>query len=69
MVSKKFAQVDRGLCVACGACEKECPRSAVAIHKGCYALVDGQSCIGCGKCAQVCPANAITIALREEAGR
>ena len=65
MLSRKYAQVDRGLCVACGACAKECPREAIAIHKGCYARVDAAVCIGCGKCAKLCPANAIALTVRE----
>ena len=66
MLSKKYACIDRGSCVACGACLKECPRGAISIHKGCYAAVDNENCVGCGKCAKICPANAISVVHREE---
>ena len=66
MKSKRYALVDRNLCVACGACTHECPKTAVTVHRGCYAQVEAESCIGCGKCAQVCPATAIVLRQREE---
>ena len=66
MLSKKYAVVDRNICVACGACTKECPRSAISVFRGCYAVVDKQICIGCGKCAGICPAGCISSLVREE---
>ena len=45
----------------CGACAVVCPREAITVHKGCYALVDDSQCIGCGKCEKVCPAGCIQI--------
>lgn len=66
MKSKRYAQVDRNLCVACGACTHECPKAAVSVYRGCYAQVDAESCIGCGKCANICPASAIVLRQREE---
>ena len=44
---------------------KECPRDAIHIYRGCYALVDEAACIGCKKCAKVCPADCIAILPRE----
>ena len=67
MLSKKYAKVDTGVCVACGACTKECPKSAISIFHGCYAVVDEMLCIGCGKCAKICPAGCITAVEREVA--
>ena len=58
---RKNAFVDRGRCVACGACVKECPRGALTIWKGCFAKVDTELCVGCGKCANICPAGSIEI--------
>lgn len=66
MPSKKYAKTDQKHCVACGACMKECPRSAIHIWKGCYAKVDEDICLGCGKCANICPAGSIEILAREE---
>lgn len=67
MLSKKLARVDRAVCVACGACENVCPRSAVTVHRGCFAAVNEEQCIGCGKCAGICPAGCIAIEAREGA--
>ena len=61
MLSKKYAVVDRNICVACGACTKECPKAAISVFHGCYAVIDKQVCIGCGKCAKACPFEAITV--------
>ena len=65
MVSKKYAKIDRAVCVACGACTNECPKSAIGIFCGCYAVVDEQLCVGCGKCAKICPAGCIITMERE----
>lgn len=64
--SKRVAKVDRELCVACGACVKECKFGAIIINQGVYAKIDEDKCIGCGKCAKICPASVITIINREE---
>ena len=64
--SKKYAETDVGRCVACGACTKVCPKSAIVIDSGCYAVIDEQSCVGCGKCKNTCPADCITLKEREE---
>ena len=66
MVSKKYAQVRKENCVACGTCMKECPKGAISIWKGCYAVIDAAACVGCGRCARVCPADCIGILEREE---
>lgn len=66
MASKRYASVNRKICVACGACTKECPKEAISVYRGCYALVDKDGCIGCGKCAALCPAGCISIIPREE---
>lgn len=62
--SKKLAVVGPE-CVACGACAKVCPLSAITIFKGLTAQVDASKCVGCGKCSLACPASVITIAARE----
>ena len=68
MPSPRFARVDRDCCVSCGSCANECPMSAVAVWRGCFAIVDKSKCVGCGKCARVCPADCISL-LRREAAR
>lgn len=64
MLSKNMAVIDKSRCVACGACTKVCPRSALSVFKGCYALVDERLCVGCGRCAGICPAGAVEIKVR-----
>ena len=58
---KKLAWVDRTLCAACGVCMKVCPKKAITIYKGLYALVEETLCIGCKKCAKECPASIIDV--------
>lgn len=65
MLSKRYAEVNKDICVACGACTKVCPRNAIQIWKGCYAEVDEAVCIGCGICAKTCPAGCITVKERQ----
>ena len=43
MISKKYSAVDTKQCVSCGTCTKECPKDAIYIHNGCYAVVDIES--------------------------
>ena len=66
MPSKRVARVNEARCVACGACEAECPREAIQVQWGCFAQVDGTRCVGCGICARTCPAGCISILDREE---
>ena len=39
-------------CVACGACEAQCPVGAISMGDG--------KCIDCGSCAGACPTGAIS---------
>ena len=64
---KKLAVVDKSVCVACGACTKACPRNAISVYRGCYAMVEGTKCVGCGLCAGACPASCISVNERSEA--
>lgn len=61
MGAKRCAGVDRNRCVSCGACMKECPKGAIKVFCGCYAMVDETLCVGCGICAGICPADCITL--------
>ena len=62
---KRFASVDQSLCVGCGCCIKVCPKGAISVPKGIYAVVDMEKCIGCGLCAKECPASVIEIKKEE----
>jgi len=44
-------------CIACGACEAECPEGAISEMNGTY-VIDAAKCQDCGACADVCPVGA-----------
>lgn len=44
-------------CISCGACEGECPVSAISAGDSKY-VIDPDLCIDCGACADVCPVDA-----------
>jgi ferredoxin len=44
-------------CISCGACEAECPVSAIQAGDDVY-VIDPDVCIDCGACAAVCPVSA-----------
>ena len=60
---------DINRCVACGVCANQCPRRAIDIFKGCYAVVDMEACVGCGICEKACPAGSIKVKEMEGAVR
>lgn len=64
--TKRKAEVDTNLCVACGACAKVCPLNIIKIEQGVFAKIDTSKCVGCGKCAKTCPASVISIKSMEE---
>lgn len=43
-------------CIACGACQPECPTEAIS--EGAIYVIDAEKCIDCGACASVCPVDA-----------
>ena len=64
---KKLAFVDKQICVACGVCMKACPKGAVSVYRGCFAVVREDKCVGCGLCAKSCPAGCIALKERSAA--
>lgn len=58
---RRKAIVNRQECVACGCCVLCCPKAAITVERGLYAVVDSLKCIGCGKCAKACPASVIAM--------
>jgi ferredoxin len=43
-------------CIACGACQPECPSDCIS--EGDIYVIDADKCIDCGACANVCPVDA-----------
>ena len=46
-------------CINCGACESECPVSAICETDG-IRVIDSSTCIDCGMCSGSCPVEAIS---------
>ena len=44
-------------CIACGACEPECPVNCISEGDGIY-VINEEECTSCGACAAVCPVDA-----------
>ncbi|MDQ0507657.1 Na+-translocating ferredoxin:NAD+ oxidoreductase RNF subunit RnfB [Peptoniphilus ivorii] len=47
-------------CIACGLCERNCPKDAVHVVDN-LAKIDYEKCINCGICASKCPTGAIFV--------
>lgn len=49
--------VDAGLCISCGVCSANCPKSCITfeLKDGLYQAKAREICINCGRCLQVCP--------------
>ena len=45
-------------CVSCGACESECPVTAISQGADRFEI-DAASCVDCGACTAGCPVGAI----------
>lgn len=52
-----MAYVINSECIACGACEAECPTGAISAGDEVY-VIDADTCTDCGSCAEVCPTGA-----------
>jgi hypothetical protein len=46
--------MDEDKCVACGACIKYCPESAIAFNERGKAQIDYEKCVSCGQCIVSC---------------
>ena len=45
-------------CIACGACEPECPEEAISEGEEKFSI-DAEKCNDCGTCVEFCPVEAI----------
>ncbi len=52
-------KINADTCINCGACEGECPSSAISEVNDKRAI-KADDCISCGSCASVCPVEAIS---------
>ena len=52
-----MAYVIDDTCITCGACEGECPTSAISAGDGKF-VVNAEDCVECGACANACPVGA-----------
>ena len=52
-------KISADTCINCGACEGECPASAITEQDDKRAI-NADACVSCGSCASVCPVEAIS---------
>lgn len=55
----EMAHVISDACISCGACEAECPVSAISEGDTQY-VIDAELCTDCAACTEVCPTDAIS---------
>ena len=60
--------VDRGKCIGCGACARNCPEATIVMGGDGKKrpAVQYEYCKGCGVCARACPVEAISMKLRSK---
>ncbi len=54
-------EIDKETCIACGACKRICPASAITGEKEVVHVIDQDICIKCGACFEVCPPKASSV--------
>ncbi|MDR3195935.1 MAG: 4Fe-4S binding protein [Endomicrobium sp.] len=52
-------QIDKNICVGCGACEGDCPVLAIERKDDKYEI-NADVCVSCGACESTCPVSAIS---------
>ena len=50
--------IDKDACIGCGACEAECPSSAISADSDGKYIINADACLDCGACEGVCPVSA-----------
>ncbi len=56
---QKRIEVDRDLCIDCGACYSLCPVDAIGFRGDLSVVFDRDKCVACGLCVDTCPTRAI----------
>jgi ferredoxin len=59
MEDKMAYQIDKNVCVGCGACASNCPVSAIEQKDDKYEI-NADVCVSCGACESNCPVSAIS---------
>lgn len=58
---RSLVELNRGLCISCGACISPCPSRAISFDQSLDVEIDAKRCIGCGICVRACPRKAIKL--------
>ena len=54
MHSDSKPEINRGNCIGCGACLRNCAQGAIALDGEKKAVIDLAQCVGCGQCIATC---------------
>ena len=64
-ISNYLLELDKDVCIKCGACAERCPLKAISFDEDGYPQMDN-ACVRCGQCAYVCPVGARSLHARPD---